>query len=76
MEYVTIKENSMLRSEWLRKMALALIIGMTAVGVVACDDEGPAEEAGESVDNAMDDAGDSMEEAGEDIQNAAEDAQD
>ncbi|ABE60392.1 MULTISPECIES: hypothetical protein [Chromohalobacter] len=65
-----------MRSEWLKKLALMLVIGMTAFGVVACDnDEGPAEEAGESVDDAMDNAGDSMEDAGEDIQDAAEDAQ-
>ena len=65
-----------MRSEWLKKLALMLVIGMTAFGVVACNnDEGPAEEAGESVDDAMDNAGDSMEDAGEDIQDAAEDAQ-
>ncbi|RXE49428.1 hypothetical protein [Chromohalobacter israelensis] len=65
-----------MRSEWLKKLALMLVIGMTALGVVACDnDEGPAEEAGESVDDAMDNADDSMEDAGEDIQDAAEDTQ-
>ncbi|MCI0510814.1 hypothetical protein C8E00_107154 [Chromohalobacter marismortui] len=65
-----------MRSERLKKLALLLVIVMTALGVVACDnDEGPAEEAGESVDNAMDEAGDTMEEAGEDIQDAAEEAQ-
>ena len=65
-----------MRTDLLKKLAMAMLLGLMAFGVVACDnDDGPAEEAGQSVDNAMDDAGDTMEEAGEDIQDKAEDAQ-
>lgn len=65
-----------MRTDLLKKMAMAMLLGLMAFGVVACDnDDGPAEEAGQSVDNAMDDAGDTMEDAGEDIQDEAEDAQ-
>lgn len=65
-----------MRTDLLKKMAMAMLLGLMAFGVVACDnDEGPAEEAGESVDNAMDDAGDAMDDAGEEIQDKAEDAQ-
>ncbi|EPC01833.1 hypothetical protein L861_21650 [Litchfieldella anticariensis FP35 = DSM 16096] len=59
----------------LRKLGLALMIALMLGGVVACDDQGPAEEAGENVDNAMEDAGESMEEMGEDVQSSAEEAQ-
>ncbi|MAM39234.1 MAG: hypothetical protein CL949_12230 [Erythrobacter sp.] len=65
-----------MRTELLKKLAMAMLVGFMAFGVVACDnDEGPAEEAGESVDNAVDNAGDAMEDAGNDMQDQAEDAQ-
>ncbi|CAO1667811.1 MULTISPECIES: hypothetical protein [Salinicola] len=65
-----------MRTDLLKKMAMAMLLGLMAFGVVACDnDEGPAEEAGESVDDAVDNAGSTMEDAGEDIQDQAEDAQ-
>ncbi|MCE3028151.1 MULTISPECIES: hypothetical protein [Salinicola] len=64
-----------MRSDLLKKMAMAMMLGMMAFGVVACDnDDGPAEKAGESVDNAVDDAGQAMENAGDNIQDKAEDA--
>lgn len=37
---------------------------------VACEKKGPAEKAGESIDEGMDNAGDAMEEVGDDIQDA------
>ena len=65
-----------MRTDLLKKMAMAMLLGLMAFGVVACDnDEGPAEEAGESVDDAVDNAGSTMEDAGEEIQEEAEDAQ-
>lgn len=65
-----------MRTDLLKKLAMAMLLGLMAFGVVACDnDDGPAEEAGQSVDNAMDDAGDAMEDAGDDMQDKAEDAQ-
>ena len=63
-------------SHKLQALLIAAVLGVSTLGLAACDsNEGPAEEAGESVDDAMDNAGDSMEDAGEDIQDAAEDAQ-
>ena len=43
-----------------------------AGGLIACDDQGPAEEAGENIDDAAEDAGESMEELGEDMEESAE----
>ncbi|MBB3143180.1 hypothetical protein [Halomonas organivorans] len=55
-----------------RKLALAMFIGMTAMGLAACEEEGPAEKAGENVDQAMDEAGEnideSMDKAGETVE--------
>ncbi|MEA3251743.1 MAG: hypothetical protein U9Q35_09275 [Pseudomonadota bacterium] len=59
----------------LRKLGLAMMLALMLGGVAACDDQGPAEEAGESIDEAAENAGDSIEEMGEDVQDAAEDAQ-
>ncbi|PAU75865.1 hypothetical protein [Halomonas salipaludis] len=59
----------------LRKLGLAVLMAMILGGVAACDDQGPAEEAGENIDDAMEDAGEGMEELGENIQESAEDAQ-
>lgn len=55
-----------------KKLAIALFMTLVAGGLVACDNQGPAEEAGEDIDNATEDAGESMEELGEDIEEAAE----
>lgn len=51
-----------------------LAVSFLITGLMGCDKKGPAEKAGESVDNAAEHAGDHIEEAGKDIQNAAEDA--
>ncbi|WP_227369157.1 hypothetical protein [Halomonas sp. M20] len=59
----------------MRKLGLALLMALMLGGVAACEDQGPAEEAGENIDEATENAGDSVEEMGEDIQDAAEDAQ-
>lgn len=59
----------------IRKLGLAMLMALFLGGVVACDDQGPAEEAGENIDEATENAGDSVEEMGEDIQDSAEDAQ-
>ncbi|MFB9146043.1 hypothetical protein ACFFU2_05865 [Halomonas alkalicola] len=57
----------------LKKLGLALLVGMLAAGLVGCQDEpGPAEEAGQELDEAMEDAGESVEEMGESIQDTAE----
>jgi hypothetical protein len=58
---------------WTRKLALALFLGLGTFGLAACEDnEGPAEEAGEAIDNAGERAGEALESAGENIQREAE----
>ncbi|SDN51929.1 hypothetical protein [Vreelandella arcis] len=56
-----------------KAIGVAILLAFLAVGLAACgDDEGPAEEAGENIDETMEDAGEEMEEAGEDMEDAAE----
>lgn len=63
----------MMKTDMLKRLGLALLIAMLAGGLVACqDDSGPAEEAGQQIDEAMEDAGEGVEEMGESIQDAAE----
>lgn len=59
----------------LRNTVLAMLIAFGAVTVLsACDQEGPAEEAGEKIDNSMEKAGDKMEQAGDKIEQKADEA--
>ena len=55
-----------------KKLAIALLMALMAGGLIACDDQGPAEEAGENIDDSTEDAGESMEELGEDMEDAGE----
>lgn len=41
-------------------LILLLALGLGGASLTACDSQGPAEEAGESVDDAVDDAGDAL----------------
>ncbi|RTR03313.1 hypothetical protein [Halomonas nitroreducens] len=63
-----------MKLQLLRTFALSLLIGMMAMGLAACEDEGPAEQAGENVDEAMEEAGESVEEMGENVEEAAEES--
>lgn len=40
--------------------------------VAGCSDDGPAENAGEAVDEAVEDAGDAVEEAGDKVEDATD----
>ncbi|HDZ49053.1 hypothetical protein LCGC14_0071730 [marine sediment metagenome] len=56
-----------------KKLAMALLMALMAGGLLACDNnQGPAEEAGESIDESTQSVGESIEELGEDIEEAAE----
>ena len=56
-------------------MMLALLGAFSlSAGLTGCEEKGPMEEMGESIDDAADDAGDAMEEAADDIEDAADDA--
>ena len=49
--------------ETVRKLFAIVIIGLFAGVLVACEEQGPVEQAGEAVDNAAEQAGEAAEEA-------------
>ncbi len=51
-------------------IAAAIVLSFVAAGLTACEKKGPAEKAGESIDNAAKKVGDKMEEAGDKIKDA------
>lgn len=62
-----------------KRLSIMAFLGLMLIGLAACDKQGPAEEAGERIDNsaermgekiedATDKAGDKMEEAGDKIE--------
>lgn len=54
------------------KRILLLVCFMGSLfGVVGCEQEGPAERAGEKVDESMEETGEKIEQAGENIQDSA-----
>jgi hypothetical protein len=55
-------------------LALGVLLPLLTVLGVGCEKEGPAEEAGEAMDNATENAGDAMEDAGDKAEDAADDA--
>ena len=57
------EENDM-NATIIKKLATALFIALMVGGLAACDNQGPAEEAGESIDNSIESAGESLEEMG------------
>jgi uncharacterized protein YjbJ (UPF0337 family) len=63
-----------------RSLFFALLIGVAVVGMYGCPqndaNDGPAEQAGEKIDNAVDNAGDAIEDAGDKAGDAIEDAGD
>lgn len=48
-----------------KKLLSAIWIALMVIGVAACDKKGPAERAGERIDNATERAGDKIEDAGD-----------
>ncbi|WP_163560624.1 hypothetical protein [Halomonas sp. NO4] len=57
-----------------RKLGLVLMLAMLGVGLAACEEEqGPAEEAGENIDETMEETGEEVEEMGEEVEESAED---
>ncbi len=58
-----------------KSAAIILAMGILMAGLSGCKkEEGPAERAGKSLDNAVQKAGEKVEQAGEKIQDAAKDA--
>jgi len=58
----------------LRAFALSLMMSVGSIALLSgCESEGPAEEMGESIDEAAEEAGGAMEEAGDEMEEAADD---
>jgi len=55
----------------MKKMLFLLLLSMS-VGLAACEKEGPAERAGEEIDEAVEKAGDKMEEAADKAEEATD----
>lgn len=53
----------------------ALVLGLSAPVLAACEDEGPMEQVGEQMDEAGEESAEAMEEAGDAIEERAEEAQ-
>lgn len=50
----------------IRALLIAALLGLgTTAGLSACSDDGPAEEAGEEIDEAADEAEEAVDEAGD-----------
>jgi hypothetical protein len=68
--------TSTLPARMTRALALIAVLGLGSIGLAACDDSGPAEEAGGDAGAAVDDAveatGEAMEDAGEAVQEAVD----
>lgn len=47
----------------LKKLALPVLAVLIVIGLAACEKKGPAEEAGEKIDNATEKMGDKIEDA-------------
>jgi len=59
---------------WFKLLLVMLMIGVSAFGVVGCDsNDGPAEEAGETVDEAAEEAQEGAEGALNDLKDRTED---
>ena len=51
----------------MRKTICVLLLATLSVGVVGCEQKGPAEKAGEQLDDAVTDVGNTIEDACEDV---------
>ena len=49
-----------------------IFASLFAVAVMACEEEGPAERAGEEIDETIEEAGEAVEEVGDNIREATE----
>ncbi|MCB1882609.1 MAG: hypothetical protein KDG89_01230 [Geminicoccaceae bacterium] len=58
-----------------RTIALVLLLGLGGFSLAACDDnDGPAENAGEAIDNAAENTGEAINDAAENTGEVVEDA--
>lgn len=55
----------MMTSKWKTGFLGTVLAAMICLGILGCEQEGPAERAGEEIDEAVEDAGEAIEEAGD-----------
>jgi hypothetical protein len=65
------REEGNFMTAYAKKMFLLLCFSGFLFTFIGCEQQGPAERAGEKVDESMEKAGDKMERAGEKVQDAA-----
>jgi len=53
-----------------RTAAATAFAFVAALTLSACEEEGPAEQVGESIDNSVEELGDAVEDAGDDVKDA------
>ncbi len=53
-----------------KKLVFILALSVMVGGFVGCKEKGPAEKAGEKIDESMEKAGEAMEEAGDKVEDA------
>jgi hypothetical protein len=55
------------------RIFVVTLVTLAALGLGACEREGPAERAGKQVDEAIGDAGDAVKDAGDKVKDAVDD---
>lgn len=60
----------------LNRLTLRALLLTTLIGLTACQEKGPAEKAGEQIDNAVEEMGDKIEDATDNAGDAVEEAGD
>ena len=53
-----------------RSIAVAILLGVAMAGLSACEKKGPAEQAGQAIDDAAKKTGETVQEAGDKIKDA------
>lgn len=51
-----------------KHILMATLAGVLTVSLMGCEQQGPMEEAGERIDNSMENAGDKIEDAGDKVE--------
>jgi hypothetical protein len=59
----------------MNRLQVMVALGLALSMLVGCEQQGPAQKAGEKVDKAVDQAGKTMQKAGEKVEDAAKDAE-
>jgi outer membrane lipoprotein-sorting protein len=57
----------------MRKISLLMLVAFAAIFASACEKKGPAERAGEKIDDAMSDMADAAEDMGGEVESAVDD---